>query len=355
MVERLENERDMGRGSGSDPAFSVVMPAYNRAYCIRAAIDSLLRQSYRRFELVIADGGSTDETEGAIKANYGEEISSGRIVYLKLAHRGVCHARNAALRRTVAEWIAYLDTDNVVSEDFLATFADGIRSNPQSRNFYAALVYRQSRRVLDRPFNRRTLARGNFIDMGVYCHHRNLIAEFGEFDQEVAGLEDWDLILRHTAKYTPVRLGRIVLNYQDGNYQDGRRSDRLSSQLKLGKAHDIIHARYWNGARPTEEEVRLVSQSHFFDAEWYRATYGDRLNGMEPAEHYLSVGWLDNMAPGPLFDGVGYMGHNPDIASALVNPLLHYERYGRKEGRTGFLRTKVEAVKSARGMEGRNG
>jgi glycosyltransferase involved in cell wall biosynthesis len=317
------------------------MPTYNRAYCIRTAIDSLLHQTYRRFELVIADDGSTDETEEMIQAKYGEEMSSGRIVYLKLAHRGVCHARNAALRRAVAEWIAYLDTDNVVSEDFLATFADGIRSNPQARNFYAALVNRQSRRVLDRTFNRRTLTRGNFIDMGVYCHHRSLIAEFGGFDQEVAGLEDWDLILRHTAKYTPVRLGKIVLNYQDGY-----NSDRLSDKLKLGKAHDIIHARYWNGAQATEEDVRLVSQSHFFDAEWYRATYGDRLNGMAPAEHYLSVGWLDNMAPGPFFDGVAYMGRNPDIASALVNPLLHYERYGRKEGRTGFLRTKVEAIRS---------
>ena len=97
-MEQMDRERNMCQEETSEPTFSVIMPAYNRAYCIRTAIDSILRQTYRRYELLIADDGSTDETESLIHSKYAGEISDGRIVYLKLNHAGVCHARNAALR-----------------------------------------------------------------------------------------------------------------------------------------------------------------------------------------------------------------------------------------------------------------
>ena len=340
-MKRSEKERVVRRRKTSAPVFSVIMPTYNRAHCVRTAIDSLLRQTFRKFELLIADDGSRDGTGSMIRTKYAKEISAGRIVYLRLKHAGVSQARNAALQKAAGEWIAYLDSDNVVSADFLETFAEGIRNNPQARNFYAALVYRDSRRVLDRAFDRRTLARGNFIDMGMYCHHRDLIAEFGGFDQTMNGLEDWDLVLRHTAKYVPVRLGKIVLSYQDDPQKD-----RLSVCRNLNHARDVIHARYWECAKPREEDIAAVENSHFFSAEWYRAAYGERLDGMEPAEHYLTRGWLDNLAPGPLFDGAAYLRRYADVAAAFVNPLLHYERHGRREGRTGFLRTKPLELKS---------
>ena len=44
------------------PSFSIIMPTYNRAYCICNAIDSVLKQAYPKFELIIVDDGSTDKT-----------------------------------------------------------------------------------------------------------------------------------------------------------------------------------------------------------------------------------------------------------------------------------------------------
>src|SRR5581483_8797800 len=52
---------------------SIILPTYNRAYCLPATLDSVLRQSYRAFEIVIIDDGSSDGTADLIKTRYGED------------------------------------------------------------------------------------------------------------------------------------------------------------------------------------------------------------------------------------------------------------------------------------------
>ena len=71
----------------------------------------------------------------------------------------------------------------VLTLSLTAAFADGIKSHPDAKCFYAALMRTSDKSILDRPFDRQRLLRANYIDMGVYCHHRDLIDEFGAFDR----------------------------------------------------------------------------------------------------------------------------------------------------------------------------
>ena len=321
--------------ASAQPFFSIVLPTYNRMGPVCQAVESVRGQTFRDFELLVADDGSSDGTQDFLKRRYSSEIAEGRIRLLELPHGGACAARNAALSAATGTWIAYLDSDNVVSPDFLQTFADGIAANPDARNFYAALVRRSNGTVLDEPFSREVLLKWNFIDIGVYCHHRDLFAEFGGFDQDVVGVEDWDLVIRHSSRYEPVRLGRIVLNYCD--LHDGDRISLAGTQ----QAHTRAVRRRFAAPRPdavSDEDVETIASSPFFDGQWYAGEYGDLLEGADPARHYLSVGWLCGCNPGPLFVGDGYLRYNKDIAAEGVNPLLHYERFGRAEGRLGFMR-----------------
>ncbi|MBQ2631133.1 MAG: glycosyltransferase, partial [Kiritimatiellae bacterium] len=321
--------------SGQKLAFSVIMPTYNRAHGVCTAIESMLRQTFRDFELIVADDGSTDGTVEMLRRRYAREVAERRIRILELPHAGVGAARNAALAEASNAWIAYLDSDNVASPDFLQTFADGIAMHPGDLNFYAALVRQCSKEVLDEPFSRSVLLKLNYIDIGVYCHHRDLIAEFGGFDNSLQGVEDWDLIIRHSAKYEPVRLGRIVQGYSDEN-TGGRvtlSKTRIASTMALRRKHLASSVRGFSA-----QDRALVEASPFFDGRWYAAAYADILDGMEPVEHYLSVGWLLECSPGPVFDGMEYLRRNRDVAVENVNPLLHYERIGRAKGRRGFLR-----------------
>ena len=86
---------------------SVIIPTYNRASLLPRAIDSVLKQTFNQFELLIVDDGSTDDTEALI-ANYTDQ----RIKYIHQPHAGVSAARNTGALQAQTEWLAFLDSDD---------------------------------------------------------------------------------------------------------------------------------------------------------------------------------------------------------------------------------------------------
>ncbi len=85
---------------------SVVIPTHNRAPIIGRALESVLAQSYDRIQIVIADDGSSDDTQKLAEA-YG-----ARVTYVRQANAGVSAARNLGIRHTRGEFIAFLDSDD---------------------------------------------------------------------------------------------------------------------------------------------------------------------------------------------------------------------------------------------------
>lgn len=198
--------------------FSIIMPTYNRGFCIDGAIDSVLNQSYQNFELIIVDDGSNDGTDELIQKKYAKEIRSEKIVYKRLEkNSGVCYARNEALKLAKNEWIAYCDTDNKMLKNHLKSFADAIIENPKRLTFYARIKHRNSGIEYGKPFNYSELTQGNFIDMGVFVHNISLYKKYGGFDKNLKRLVDWDLILTYTKNNAPVFIKKILLDYNDDN------------------------------------------------------------------------------------------------------------------------------------------
>ena len=136
-IDQCKYKADSNIFQDMSPSFSVILATYNRAHCICNAIDSILKQVYPKFELVIVDDGSMDSTCKMIEEKYSAYLDSGKIVLEKMSHSGVCKARNEGLRLAKNEWIAYIDSDNTVSQYFLGTFANCIMKNPDAKNFYA--------------------------------------------------------------------------------------------------------------------------------------------------------------------------------------------------------------------------
>ncbi len=104
---------------------SVVIPAYNRAYILPRAIQSVLAQSYRRVEILVADDGSADGTRELTEA-YGAPVR-----YLRQPNAGVSAARNLALRHARGEFIALLDSDDWWREWKLQAQVALLRALPQ--------------------------------------------------------------------------------------------------------------------------------------------------------------------------------------------------------------------------------
>jgi glycosyltransferase involved in cell wall biosynthesis len=89
---------------------TVVIPTYNRAYCIARAVDSASNQTHSNLEIVVVDDGSTDDTDAVIERC---RAADPRIVYLRQDNRGVAAARNAGLRAARGNYVALLDSDDV--------------------------------------------------------------------------------------------------------------------------------------------------------------------------------------------------------------------------------------------------
>jgi glycosyltransferase involved in cell wall biosynthesis len=89
---------------------SVIVPTYNRAYCLPRALGSILAQTYSRFEVIIIDDGSSDGTADLVAGSYGHDP---RIKYHYQQNQGVTAARNRGLARAGGDYIALLDSDDV--------------------------------------------------------------------------------------------------------------------------------------------------------------------------------------------------------------------------------------------------
>ena len=88
---------------------AVIIPAHDAAAFLPAALDSVFAQTRPPDEVILVDDGSTDDTEAVVRSH----SHAARIRYLRQEHAGVAAARNAGLREARAEWIAFLDADDL--------------------------------------------------------------------------------------------------------------------------------------------------------------------------------------------------------------------------------------------------
>lgn len=93
-----------------EPLVSVVIPTYNRAYCLPETISSVLSQTYQNIEIVVVDDGSTDRTSELFAERYA---NVDRIKYIQQPNRGVSAARNTALKQANGEFVAFCDSDDI--------------------------------------------------------------------------------------------------------------------------------------------------------------------------------------------------------------------------------------------------
>ncbi|UCE54571.1 MAG: glycosyltransferase family 2 protein, partial [Desulfobacterales bacterium] len=89
------------------PLVSVIIPTYNRGWTIKEAIDSVLDQDFRDYELIVVDDGSTDNTPDILKS------CGNSIAVLQQSNKGVSAARNSGIGVSAGQLIAFLDSDDL--------------------------------------------------------------------------------------------------------------------------------------------------------------------------------------------------------------------------------------------------
>lgn len=191
----------MSAGLPGAPLVSVVIPTYNRGYCVSACIDSVLAQSLGDFEIIVVDDASSDDTGARVAA-----FSDPRITYVALAsNQGGAVARNTAIRRARGEFVAFLDSDDLWLPDKLAKQVDGLRAGgPACGLSYTWLACVDDAGVetlrihpdID-GFCFEQMLVSNFI--GSFSNlvvRRDLLVAAGGLDEAFRSCQDWDLLIR---------------------------------------------------------------------------------------------------------------------------------------------------------------
>jgi glycosyltransferase involved in cell wall biosynthesis len=227
-------------GLSQNTLVSVIMPTWNRARVIQRAIESVLTQSYRNFELIVSDDGSTDGTRDLIETKYGA-VPSVSCNYNE--HRGVSYARNSALERSRGEILAYLDSDNEWCANYLMVMVHSLNNSPDKACAYCGVRVinedQQTRFTRLVAYDRLSLISRNYIDLNVFMHRRSLFCRHGGFGHNLEPLEDWDLILRYTREKSPLVVDCCLANYYISRQENQQTvvCDAASSYRKIRALH----------------------------------------------------------------------------------------------------------------------
>lgn len=249
------------------PLISVIIPTYNRGWIIKEAIDSVLSQDYRDFELIIVDDGSTDNTLEILNS-YQDDIT-----VLRQNNHGVSAARNLGIMAASGRFVAFLDSDDLWLPQKLSSQVDyfnlnpdaiicqteeiwirkGVRVNPKKRHKKPwGMIFEQSLALC-------------LVSPSAVMIRRSLFDEVGFFDEKLPVCEDYDLWLRISCRF-PVYLIDTPLIIKRGGHDDqlsassGLDKFRIKS-LKKNIASDLLSETQYRAAVKTLKEKCAIYEA----------------------------------------------------------------------------------------------
>lgn len=295
------------------PLVSVIIPTYNGEKYLRETIASVAGQTYLRCEVIVVDDGSTGRSVADICGEYGE-----RLKYIRQENRGLSAARNTGIRASTGAYVAFLDDDDLwLPEKIERQMAFYERLTLEGRQpglVNTGVVYMSETGVT----LSKTLYRfagngyGKLIHMDyVSCPSsvmvaRSVLDRVGFFDEQLIGMQDYDLWIRIAREYPIFSLNEHLVRHRS---RDGSLSGNVESMIRdAERIFRKVLAEDKGPARDrTEFERRL--KRHFDRScalRWKEAAYGalyDSGNGGMFREYVRKgraidpapFGWKDRM------------------------------------------------------------
>lgn len=188
-----------------NPFFSIIIPTYNRAGLLPVAIESVINQSFKEWELIIVDDGSKDNTRQVV-AGY----TDSRIKYIYQDNAERSAARNNGIKNALGTYICFLDSDDYYLPDRLELLYQYISANNFTENFYYTGICYNINGVISRRAELKNTHSNIFdfillaaIGTPQVCIHQKILKN-NKFNPKYHIGEDMELWLRIVAQTHPV-------------------------------------------------------------------------------------------------------------------------------------------------------
>jgi glycosyltransferase involved in cell wall biosynthesis len=225
---------------------SIIMPAYNAESTIYDSIESVIKQSYEKWELIIINDGSTDDTIKVVS-----QFKDSRIKLISQENKGVAEARNTGIRFSNGDFIAFLDSDDIWDEKKLEIQINYLTVNDidllHTDFFYFStnITDRKYKKYIE-PYNfdlsdHEKLLINDVIVASSVIIRKNTINSVGYFDSSFYGVEDWDYWIRLSKDHKIGKIDNPLTYYRENMKGISKNFERqLNQELLIRKKHLTI-------------------------------------------------------------------------------------------------------------------
>jgi len=267
-------------------AFTVIIPTYNRAANLKRCLQSLAQQTFKAFEVIVCDDGSTDDTQ-AVFESYKDALNI-RYFYEE-NWGGPARPRNIGINNTTTEWVFFVDSDDSFTENKIAFFADMDLGNYDLLYHDLSIikdgniVNRVKSRQLEADAYHDMLYNLNAIPTSAVLVRTALLKDINGFseDRALIAVEDFDLWIRLCenrnirTKYIPEVLGYYSLGDDNITSTDSKQIERfkalyepyIAKAKSKGESDRIRGAfSYQAGRIYALSADKALARAHFFKA-----------------------------------------------------------------------------------------
>jgi glycosyltransferase involved in cell wall biosynthesis len=211
------------------PKISVIIPVYNGEKTIQKTIESVLKQTWQDFELIVINDGSQDATLEVLSS-----IQDPRLRILSYSNAGLASSRNRGITEATGEYISFLDADDLWTSDKLEAQFQALQENPEAMVAYSWTDYidessqflHSGRHITMNGNVYQHLLVNNFLENGSNpLIRKQALNQVGGFDSSINSVADWDMWVRLAALYQFVAVPLPQILYRVSAHS-------MSSQIK---------------------------------------------------------------------------------------------------------------------------
>lgn len=198
----------------SNPKISIIIPVYNNAKEIGECLSSIKKQTFKDYEIIVVDDGSTDGLNSTLKRHQGEIKA-----VLRQERQGPAVARNYGFKEAIGQYLLFCDSDIVMKPKMLELMVKVLDNNPDIAFVYSSFKYGFKKFKLN-DFDFEKLKKINYIHTTTMLRRECFFA----FDESLKRFQDWDLWLTLAERgFKGKRIPKVLFKV--------KRSGRISSWL----------------------------------------------------------------------------------------------------------------------------